>query len=113
MRRWLRRNMLPSRMPELLALEKRVGLHYSPSRKCLIDSASFTLRPGADFVPLLSRPAKVWLAATVSPSTAFPVVPVIRSTLLPLISQRDEDGFTSCSACPCHRAAPTTPPKGT
>jgi hypothetical protein len=24
---------------------------------------------------------------------------------------RDEDGFTSCSACPCHRAAPTTPPK--
>src|SRR5262245_28898939 len=31
--------------------------------------------------------------------------------LAPLVSQWDEDGFTSCSACPCHRAAPTTPPK--
>jgi hypothetical protein len=31
--------------------------------------------------------------------------------LAPPLSPWDEDGFTSCSACPCHRAAPTTPPK--
>ena len=27
------------------------------------------------------------------------------------ISRRDEEGFSSCSACPCHRAAPNTPPE--
>jgi len=31
--------------------------------------------------------------------------------LAPPISRRDEDGFSSCSACPCHRAAPITPPE--
>jgi hypothetical protein len=31
--------------------------------------------------------------------------------LAPPISRWDEDGFTSCSACPCHRAGPTTPPQ--
>ncbi len=31
--------------------------------------------------------------------------------LAPPISRWDEDGFSSCLACPCHRAAPTTPPK--
>jgi hypothetical protein len=29
--------------------------------------------------------------------------------LAPPISRRDEDGFSSCSACPCHRAAPNHP----
>ena len=29
----------------------------------------------------------------------------------PPISRRDEDGFSSCLACPCHRATPTTPPE--
>src|SRR6516225_9986761 len=24
---------------------------------------------------------------------------------------RDEEGFSSCSLCPCYRAVPTTPPK--
>ena len=32
--------------------------------------------------------------------------------LAPSISRRDEDGFSSCLACPCHRAVPTTPPEG-
>ena len=32
--------------------------------------------------------------------------------LAPSISRRDEDGFSSCLACPCHRAVPTTPPQG-
>ena len=31
--------------------------------------------------------------------------------LAPPISRRDEDGFSSCLACPCHRAASTTPPE--
>src|SRR5262245_34824826 len=29
----------------------------------------------------------------------------------PVISHRDEEGFSSCSACPCHRAVASTPPK--
>ena len=29
----------------------------------------------------------------------------------PPISRRDEEGFSSCLACPCHRAVPTTPPE--
>ena len=29
----------------------------------------------------------------------------------PAISPRDEEGFSSCSACPCHRAVASTPPK--
>ena len=32
--------------------------------------------------------------------------------LAPDISAWDEDGFSSCLACPCHRAVPTTPPEG-
>ena len=29
----------------------------------------------------------------------------------PSISRWDEDGFSSCLACPCHRAVPNTPPE--
>jgi hypothetical protein len=29
----------------------------------------------------------------------------------PAISRRDEEGFSSCSACPCHRAVASTPPR--
>jgi hypothetical protein len=29
----------------------------------------------------------------------------------PPISRWDEDGFSSCLACPCHRAVPNTPPE--
>ena len=31
--------------------------------------------------------------------------------LAPAVSRRDEEGFSSCSVCPCHRAAAITPPK--
>ncbi|MCP2223673.1 hypothetical protein M2226_009639 [Bradyrhizobium elkanii] len=31
--------------------------------------------------------------------------------LLPAISPRGEEGFSSCLACPCHRAVAFTPPK--
>ena len=28
-----------------------------------------------------------------------------------MISRRDEEGFSSCLACPCHRAVASTPPR--
>ncbi len=40
----------------------------------------------------------------------FPGFLVIRLPAPP-ISRRDEEGFSSCLTCPCHRAAPTTPPE--
>jgi len=39
----------------------------------------------------------------------FPGSPGYTTYLAPPISRWDEDGFSSCSACPCHRAAPTHP----
>ena len=51
-------------------------------------------------------------AATVSSSTVFPGASGYAVYLAPSISRRDEDGFSSCLACPCHRAVPTTPPQG-
>ncbi len=41
----------------------------------------------------------------------FPGVAGYTPYLAPPISQRGEDGFSSCLAFPCHRAAPTTPPE--
>jgi hypothetical protein len=49
-------------------------------------------------------------AESLSPSTDFPVSPVIRLPAPP-ISRRGEEGFSSCLACPCRRAVPITPPK--
>src|SRR5476649_305663 len=43
-------------------------------------------------------------------SPDFPVSPVIRVPAPP-ISRRDEEGFSSCSVHPCHRAAATAPPE--
>ena len=37
----------------------------------------------------------------------FPGVTGYTTYLAPPISRWDEDGFSSCSAYPCHRAAPT------
>ena len=39
----------------------------------------------------------------------FPGCPGYTAYLAPPISRRDEDGFSRCSACPCHCAAPTHP----
>ena len=47
---------------------------------------------------------------SLSPSTDFPVIPVIRLPA-PQISPRDEEGLSSCLACPCHRAVASTPPE--
>ena len=41
----------------------------------------------------------------------FPGFAGYTAYLAPPISRWGEDGFSSCSTCPCHRAAPTTPPK--
>ena len=41
----------------------------------------------------------------------FPGSAGYRSDLLQSISLWDEEGFSSCSTCPCHRAVPTTPPE--
>jgi hypothetical protein len=56
---------------------------------------------------LLRFNANTSLAATVSPSADFPVDAGYTAVLAPPISRWDEDGFSSCSACPCHRAIPT------
>ena len=44
-------------------------------------------------------------------ATNDPVNTGYRAYLAPAISRRGEEGFSSCSACPCHRAVATTPPK--
>ncbi len=41
----------------------------------------------------------------------FPGVAGYSAYLAPALSRRGEEGFSSCLACPCHRAAATTPPK--
>src|ERR1035437_9008258 len=41
----------------------------------------------------------------------FPGVAGYKAYLPPAISRRGEEGFSSCLACPCHRAAAFTPPK--
>ena len=50
-------------------------------------------------------------SATLSPSARLPGVAGYTAYLFPSISRRDEEGFSSCSACPCHRAAASTPPE--
>src|SRR5712671_6550585 len=47
---------------------------------------------------------------TLSSSTDFPDVQLYGFPAPP-ISRRDEEGFSSCLARPCHRTAPNTPPK--
>jgi hypothetical protein len=49
-------------------------------------------------------------SVTLSPSTDFPVLPVIRFPH-PQISPRDEEGFSSCLMRPCHRAVANAPPE--
>jgi hypothetical protein len=48
-------------------------------------------------------------SATLSSSADFPGSPVIRPTQLPRLSPRDEEGFSSCSLCPCRRAVANHP----
>jgi hypothetical protein len=41
----------------------------------------------------------------------FPGVAGYTAYLAPAISPRDEEGFSSSSVCPCHRAVAFTPPR--
>src|SRR5215472_6645327 len=67
-------------------------------------------RQALDFGPLLefamNRPGRHRLAFD-----RFPGFACYTTYLAPPISRWGEDGFSSCSTCPCHRAVPTTPPK--
>src|ERR1700739_3001517 len=52
----------------------------------------------------------------IRPPLAFGRLPGVAgytAYLAPAISRRDEEGFSSCSACPCHRAIASTPPRCT
>ena len=50
-------------------------------------------------------------SATLSPFNPFPGAAGYRAYLAPTISRRDEEGFSSCSVYPYHRAIAITPPK--
>jgi hypothetical protein len=41
----------------------------------------------------------------------FPGIASYTAYLAPTISPRDEEGFSSFSVCPCHRAVASTPPR--
>jgi len=57
---------------------------------------------------LLHFIATTGLAVTVSPAVDFPLFRLY-DRVAPSISRGGEDGFSSCSACPCHRAVPNHP----
>ena len=59
--------------------------------------------PGFQVLPAPPPPSRL--------SADFPVLPVIRPTFAPPISQRGEEGFSSCLARPRHRTVATTPPE--
>ena len=46
---------------------------------------------------------------SLSPSVRFPRVPGYAAYLAPFISDRDEEGLSSCSARPCHHAVDNHP----
>ena len=58
-------------------------------------------------------PASSLLWAPPRPSRLPPISWVLQlyGFLAPPISRRDEEGFSSCFACPCHRAVAYTPPE--
>jgi len=57
-------------------------------------------------LPRYSEPNRHRLAVS-----RFPGVAGYTAYPPPAISRWGEDGFSSCSTCPCHRAVPTTPPE--
>jgi hypothetical protein len=107
------------------------AMSYQPSPS---DISSFS-GPADQWTPLSSRPCLPMLSedysqqgpfapqtllrfiahtnpsATLSPFDSFPAVHGYRIYLAPEISLWDEEGFSSCSACPYHRAVATTPPE--
>ena len=82
------------------------------SRPCLPILSEDCYQQGS-FAPrkLLRFIAHTNPSATLSSFNSLPAVHGYRTYLAPRISPRDEEGFSSCSACPCHRAVATTPPE--
>ena len=74
--------------------------------KVVTDSRAASLHrryPASPVLPTPPPPSRL--------SADFPGLPVIRPTFAPPISQRGEEGFSSCLARPRHRTVATTPPE--
>jgi hypothetical protein len=67
-------------MPELLVFEQRVGLHYTRSRKCFIDSVATYAVPNGDFASNPSPIAKVGLTLWETEGTSAQAVQDTRSS---------------------------------
>jgi len=94
----------------------RVGYHYAanwtPAAVELTSTGKVRLW-AASALPGHS-PASALLPAPPSPSPLRPlsrVTPGYTASLAPPVSRREEEGCSSCWACPGHRAAAPTPPE--
>ncbi len=110
--------------PKKLRNGSAFRLTYIPRRRSCRFAGAFIISP---LPPLLSRKsctAGSLCSTGVTPLHSyygpirhrlvfgrFPGVAGYTVDLVPLISQRDEDGFSSCLGPPCHRAIATTPPE--
>ena len=95
----------------------------SPPQVLQIDGRLYHLAPASRVVGEITNsrapslhghyPASSLLRAHPPPSRLRPTSRVAGYTAYPAppLSRRDEEGFSSCSACPCHRAVATTPPE--
>jgi hypothetical protein len=77
-----------------------------PFRQKSCDAAGFLRSLGITPVRRYFEPIRHRLAFS-----RFPGVSGYAAYLPPPISRWVEDGLSSCSTCPCHRAAPTAPPE--
>src|SRR6266480_585913 len=93
----------------LLRSCKLMGVFYHRTLASLMDGVVVAQQQGLFAPRALPRfNATTGPSATLSSSPDFPVLPVIQVPVPP-ISRRDEEGFSSCSVHPCHRAVATAP----
>ena len=102
----LRLHVYPS--SQVLQFDRRLSHLASASHvvKVVTDSRAASLHrryPASQVLPAPPPPSRL--------SADFPGLPVIRPTFAPPISQRGEEGFSSCLARPRHRTVATTPPE--
>ena len=101
----LRLHVYPS--SQVVQFDRRLSHLASASHvvKVVTDSRAASLHrryPASPVLPAPPPPSRL--------SADFPGLPVIRPTFAPPISQRGEEGFSSCLARPRHRTVATTPP---